>query len=298
LQILLRGGETQKIILTFNPIDEEHFTNSRYVKAKKDRILETFEDGEPKVWEIDVSEVIDKELVKYTVLVICTTYNDNAFIEPQRKLVIEKMKDTNPFLYEVYRKGRFGKKGGLILTNIEQIDFEEKKLSMRLFDKKGYSQDFGFNHANCILSAATKDNCLYIFDEIYVHEKTSSDIIEIANKKHLEKRLAMPCDSAEPDKVIDWQRAGYNAVGVKKYAGSVKDQISYLQNFDKIYINVKCVNTWKEAKQWMWKQNKQGKFTDEPVDVFDDAMAALRYTKDLFSSSQGGIAWAKGKKRG
>ena len=298
LMILLRGKGKQKIILTFNPIDEEHFTNGRFVKSKKDKVLETFEDGEPKVWEINISEKIDGELVGYKILVICSTYNDNAFIEPQRKLVIEKLKDTNPFLYEVYRRGKFGTRGGLILTNVEQVDFDEKKLNFRLFDNRGYSQDFGFNHYNAILSVAEKDNCLYVFDEIYVNEKTTSDILELADRKYLEKRLNMICDCAEPDKVIDWQRSGYNARGVKKYAGSVNDQINYLQKFDKIYINVKCVNTWKEARAWMWKQNKQGKFTDDPVDVFDDAMAALRYSKDLFSSSQGGIAWAKGKKRG
>ena len=43
------------------------------------------------------------------------TYNDNEFIEPVRKLTIEKLKDTNPFLYEVYRKGKFGTRGGRIL---------------------------------------------------------------------------------------------------------------------------------------------------------------------------------------
>lgn len=99
----------------------------------------------------------------------------------------------------------------------------------------------------------------------------------------------MICDCAEPDRIKTWQTAGYKrAVGVKKYAGSVKAQIDNLKTYDKIYINTTCKMTAKELKSWSWKQNKQGNYTDEPVTVFDDAMAALRYSKDLFTLSTWG----------
>lgn len=287
LLIILRGKGYQRMMLTFNPVDEDHFTNYRFVECKKDRILETFSDGDPKVWEIDSTEMIDGELVEYTTLVICSTYDDNEFIEPIRKLVIEKLKDTNPFLYEVYKKGKFASRGGRILTNTEQVDFSSRDWEFINFDKKGYAQDFGFNHANAILSVAEKDNCLFIFDEIYVHERDTSEIIELAERDNLIKTLPMICDCAEPDRIKTWKKARFNARGVKKYAGSVKAQIDKLKVYDKIYINTKCVNTWKESKAYLWKQNKHGKYTDEPVDIFDDAMAALRYSTDLFNTGNG-----------
>lgn len=143
LLILLRGKGYQRCILTFNPVDEEHFSNNRFVLCKKDRILETFDDGEPKVWEIDIQEKINGEIAQYTVLVIRSTFDDNKFIPPVRKLIIEKLKETNPYLYDVYRKGKFGSRGGKILTNIEELDFQEKNISFKNFDNKGYSQDFG-----------------------------------------------------------------------------------------------------------------------------------------------------------
>lgn len=285
LLILLRGNGYQRIMLTFNPIDEEHFSNNRFVQARKDRILKTFDDGEPKVWEIDIKEEIDGQLAQYTALVVRSTFDDNKFIPPVRKLIIEKLKETNPFLYDVYRKGKFGTKGGKILTNWKELDFEKEGYVFENFDNKGYGQDFGFNHANAILSVAEKDNNLYIFDEIYVHEKTTGEIIDIANAKGLYKDLRMICDSAEPDRIKDWYNAGYNATGVKKGQGSVNTQIDKLKQYNNIYINSRCTNTLKEIKQWFWKQNKHGKYTDEPVDVFDDAMAALRYSTDLFGNS-------------
>jgi len=287
LLILLRGDGYQRMMLTFNPVDEDHFSNDRFVSIKKDRILETFDDGEPKVWELDINEKIDGEIVQYTVLVICSTFEDNDFIEPVRKLVIEKLKYTNPFLYEVYRKGKFASRGGRILTNTEQLDFEAEGLEFNNFDNKGYAQDFGFNHANAILSVAEKDNCLYIFDEIYVYEKDTNEIIDLCKRDNIQNRLRMVCDCAEPDRIKMFKKAGYNATGVKKYAGSVNAQIDRLKQFDRIYINTKCINTWKESKCYIWKQNKEGKYIDEPIDIFDDAMAALRYSTDLFYKSSG-----------
>jgi len=42
----------------------------------------------------------------------------------------------------------------------------------------------------------------------------------------------------------------------------------------------------RNSKYTMWKQDKNEKYIDEPVDVFDDAMAALRYSTDLFDKGR------------
>ena len=282
LLILLRGKEKPTLIITFNPIDEEHFTKSDFVDIPNKNVLESFKDGDPKVWEIIISGETSGIKAEYKVLVLRTTFDDNTFIPPVRKLVIEQLQYTDPFLYQVYRKGKYGTKGGKILNNVKLLDMNE--LSFDNFDNKGYAQDFGYNHANCILSIAEKDNNLYIFDEIYVNEKSTDEIIELA--KNLNKKLPMICDSAEPGTIKMWQKAGYKARGVKKFQGSVRTQINRLKKYNNIYVNITCVNTWKESKAYKWKQNKHGKYTDEPTDIFDDAMAALRYSTDLFEVKQ------------
>lgn len=88
----------------------------------------------------------------------------------------------------------------------------------------------------------------------------------------------MYCDSAEPDRIKMWKKAGYKAKGVKKSPGSVKAQIDYLKQL-KIHIHPSCRNTIKEIQQWKWKRDeKAGIYLDEPVEFMDDAMAALRYS--------------------
>ena len=103
----------------------------------------------------------------------------------------------------------------------------------------------------------------------------------------------MFCDSAEPDRIKMWKKAGYRARKVKKEKTTSKKyqatQIDWLKQ-RKIFIDPSCVNTIKEISQWKWKKDEAtGEYIDEPVAFFDDAMAALRY---------GVERWRKGKGNG
>ena len=88
----------------------------------------------------------------------------------------------------------------------------------------------------------------------------------------------MFCDSAQPDRIKTWSKAGFRAYPVKKEPGSVKAQIDWLKG-RKIHIHPSCVNVLKEVQQWKWKKDPtSGLYIDEPVEFMDDAMAALRYS--------------------
>ena len=90
--------------------------------------------------------------------------------------------------------------------------------------------------------------------------------------------VEMFCDSAEPDRIKTWSKAGFRAYPVKKEPGSVKAQIDWLKG-RKIHIHPSCVNVLKEVQQWKWKKDPtSGLYIDEPVEFMDDAMAALRYS--------------------
>ncbi|WP_230199064.1 terminase large subunit [Risungbinella massiliensis] len=167
----------------------------------------------------------------------------------------------------------------MILKNYRVHEFDT---SFERFDTMLYGQDFGFNHANAILTVGFKDGELYICHEIYVHEMDTGEIIELAERKQLDKRLTMYCDSAEPDRIKMWRKAGYKARPVVKNPGSVNAQIDVLKKMT-IHIHPSCINTIKEIQQWKWKKDeKMNIYLDEPVEVFDDAMAALRYSIEPF----------------
>ena len=245
----LRGelppGQFYQIRMTFNPVSSSHWIKKVFFDIKDDNVLTHH-----------------------------STYQNNRFIDDAYRARMERRKQVDPEGYLIYGLGEWGETGGLILTNYVAEDFDT---SPERFDYMVNSQDFGFNHANCIGEVGFKDGELYLCRELYVFEKDTDEIIKLAEGK-FQKNITMYCDSAEPDRIRMWRKAGYKAVPVKKEPNSVKAQIDFLKQH-KIHIHPSCVNTLKEIQQWKWRKDERtNTYTDEPVNFFDDAMAMLRYS--------------------
>lgn len=247
----LRGelpeGQFYQIRMTFNPVNKNHWIKKVF-----------FDIPDPNV------------------LTHHSTYLGNRFIDDAYRQRMERRKIVDPEGYQIYGLGEWGEIGGLILHNWEVGECSKNPAD---YDDFAIGQDFGFNHANAILPLGIKDDVIYITKEIYVFEKDTAEIIELAKDIDVTTKKQMWCDSAEPDRIKMWQKAGYRARGVDKGGsqGSVKAQIDYLKQH-RIVVDPSCVNTIKELQQWKWKHDeKTGEYLDEPVPFQDDAMAALRY---------------------
>lgn len=244
----LPDGQFYQIRLTFNPVNKNHWIKKVFFDIPDDNVL-------------------------------ChhSTYLMNRFIDDAYRKRMERRKLVDPEGYQIYGLGEWGEIGGLILHN-----WEVKEISQNPEDYDDFAngQDFGFNHANVILPVGIKDDDLYITKELYEFEKDTNELIQLADRLGIDRRKQMWCDSAEPDRIKMWQKAGFRACGVDKggSAGSVKAQIDWLKQ-RKIYVHPSCVNTIKELQQWKWKKDERtGEYLDEPVPFQDDAMAALRYS--------------------
>jgi phage terminase large subunit len=241
----LPDGQFYQIRMTFNPVNKNHWIKRVF-----------FDIADPNV------------------LTHHSTFLNNRFIDDAYRARMERRKLVDPEGYRIYGLGEWGEIGGLILSNYIVEDFDT---SPAHFDYMVNAQDFGFNHANCIGEVGFKDGELYLCKELYVFEKDTSEIIQLANNKGFNKGLTMWCDSAEPDRIKMWKKAGYRALPVKKEQNSVKAQIDHLKQH-RIHIHPSCINTIKEIQQWKWrKDEKTGEYLDEPVPFQDDAMAMLRY---------------------
>jgi len=248
LRGVLPPGQFYQIRLTFNPVNKNHWIKKVFFDIPDDNVL-------------------------------ChhSTYLMNRFCDDAYRQRMERRKIVDPEGYRIYGLGEWGEIGGLILHNWEIKDISQNASD---YDDFANGQDFGFNHADAILGVGWKDDDLYITKELYEFEKDTNELIELAVKKGFELKKQMWCDSAEPDRIKMWQKAGFRARGVDKggSAGSVKAQIDWLKQ-RKIYVHPSCVNTIKELQQWKWKKDeKTGEYLDEPVPFQDDAMAALRYS--------------------
>lgn len=247
----LRGelppGQFYQIRMTFNPVNKSHWIKKVFFDIPDDNVLTHH-----------------------------STYLQNRFIDDAYRRRMERRKQVDPEGYQIYGLGEWGEIGGLILHNWE---VKEVSLNLNDYDDIAIGQDFGFNHANAILLLGIKDDNIYILDEVYLFEKDTSEIIQEAIRHAIPTRKQMWCDSAEPDRIKEWTKAGFRAKGVDKGGskGSVNAQIDWLKQ-RQIFVNPHCTNTIKELQQWKWKKDeKSGEYLDAPVPIMDDAMAALRY---------------------
>ena len=257
LRGILPEGQFYQIRMTFNPVNKNHWIKKQFF------------------------DYCDADTLNHH-----STYLTNRFCDEAYKRRMERRKEVDPEGYQIYGLGEWGEIGGLILHNWETSDIS---LNFADYDDIALGQDFGFNHANAILLLGFKDDNIYILDEVYVFEKETSEIIPLAIAKGFPKNRTMWCDSAEPDRIKMWKKAGFRAMPVekeqseKKYQTAQIDWLKGVVDKDKtvkrtIFVHPHCVNTIKELQQWKWKKDERsGEYLDEPVPIVDDAMAALRY---------------------
>ncbi|MBQ2810477.1 MAG: PBSX family phage terminase large subunit [Clostridia bacterium] len=245
-----------QITLTFNPVSASHWIKKRF-------------------FDRDDESVFTHR----------SSYLQNAFIDKEYHLRMMRRRELDPEGYRVYGLGEWGESEGLILPHYQVKRLEK---SHEHYDRVFLGQDFGYNHASCILTVGIRDGDVYVLDELYRRYLDTSELIAIANEIGIPKNVTMWCDSAEPDRIKAWRRGGYRAMPVSKEKGSVHAQIDYLKAH-RLIIDPSCENLIRELSLWKWQRDAiSGELTDDPVCVNDDAIASLRYA--IEAQRKGGTA--------
>ncbi len=239
----LRGntGFYKQIIYSFNPISVRHI-----IKAM-------FFDDPPESCKVK-----------------STTFNDNEFIDEEYKREMEEMGKKSPNFAAVYVRGEWGVLKGLIYGEFEFVEYPKE------FNDICYGLDFGFNHPIAMVGVSFRDGDAYLTEKIYETEWTTGDLIKRMGELKISKESIIYCDAAEPDRIEELKRAGYNVLPAYKGPGSVKAGIDFLQGMN-IYSKSSNVNINAEALSYSWRVDKNKKPMDEPAKVHDDAMDAMRY---------------------
>lgn len=243
----LRGdlpeGMFYQITLTFNPIHARHWIKST-------------------LWDYDSPDIFKHK----------STYLDNRFIDTAYKQRMLRRKELDPEGYAVYGMACWGTTSGIIFPNISIGEYRQLE-----FEQYTIGTDFGFNHNHATLLIGWKDGEPYILREVVVQGKTTGEIIDLCEAEEIPKNVLMYCDSASPDQIKEFKQRGFRAYPVSKEVNSINNQIAWLKN-RRIYIDGRCQKTQKELQSYTWQKDPTtGEYTDEPIKVNDDCVAALRY---------------------
>ena len=107
LDVRLRGKGTKKqIVISFNPIDINHWLKKRFIDRK------------------------DKNIK-----VMHSTYKDNDFLDDEYKALLESYKETDPYYYDVYCLGNWGVLGKCVF---DAQKLQERRNQLKKPLKTGY----------------------------------------------------------------------------------------------------------------------------------------------------------------
>jgi len=202
------------------------------------------------------------------IAILQTTYVDNPFLDIEYAKMLEFLKEQDEVYYQIYTLGRYA-----ILKNKIYSNYQIVSKMPESFDEVIYGIDFGYNNPSVILEIGLKDDNIYVTKELYKTHLTNEELIEKLKYFVKSKNAEIYADSAEPARIEEIARAGFNIYPAKK---DVKDGIDFLKR-KMIYLYKDCANTIKEIQMYKWKENKNGEILDEPVKFNDHAMDALRY---------------------
>ena len=237
-QLILRT--TERVIVDFNPSDEFH-------------------------WLYDLPERDDCDFFK-------TTYKDNPFLPESVLLEIERFKEADENFWRVYGLGERGTSRSTIFTHwkeIDQIPNEFKLLNIGL--------DFGYTNDPTAIVRVYTDGHSFAVDELcYATRLTNADIAKSLRDNGVNRSDVIVCDSAEPKSIDEIHGHGFNTHGARKGRDSVRSGIQFLHSRP-LLITARSVNLIKELRNYKWKEDKNGKQLNEPVDQFNHAIDAMRY---------------------
>lgn len=199
---------------------------------------------------------------------ITLTYLDNEALDKSVRDFIESRKENKRW-WTVYGLGQLGEVEGKIYKDWQIID--EIPHEARL-ERRGI--DFGYSNDPTAIINIYKYNGGFILDEItYQKGLSNKQIADILNNQ--EKVLTI-ADSAEPKSIDELCSYGHNVIGAVKGPDSIRQGIQIIQD-QRISVTKRSLNIIKEYRNYMWKEDKNGKILNEPEGGFDHSMDAIRY---------------------
>ena len=207
---------------------------------------------------------------EFPATIVKTTYLDNKFRSPDYDIEMERLKEMDENVYLYSALGEWGSSmDGLIYTHYQLAN--EMPGGCEII----YGLDFGFNHPTALVKVGLKENALYVRQKIYQKELTNSDLIERMRYLNI-GRNPVYCDAAEPQRIEELYRAGFNALPADKGKDSIKKGIDTIKS-KQLYVISDSGDLLKELQTYQWSTDKNENRLDMPVKFFDDACDAMRY---------------------
>lgn len=203
---------------------------------------------------------------------LISDHRHNPFCPQKIRDKIEGLRFKDLELFKVYGRGLTGKIEGLIFRNWSLCDAIPQGAEL-----VAYGLDFGFTNDPTGLVGMWKQNGeLWLRELIYEPGLTNPAIARKMGEQGVRQADETVADSAEPKSIVEIRNLGYRITPADKGPDSVKNSIDIMKRW---HMNVTrdSVNLRKELNNYKWKQTKDGRILNEPVDFMNHLIDPARY---------------------
>ncbi len=261
------------MILSTNPVGQDNWTYRHF-----------FKDDQNNRFILD-----DERLYKERTISINDTYyhhstaEDNLFLPVSYIKQLDELKEYDPDLYRIARKGHFGINGIRVLPQFEVQPHEDVILAISNINRPllRAGMDFGFvDSYNAVVRLAVdhEKKYLYIYWEYYDRGKTDDVTVEDL-KEFVETKELIKADN-EQKTIAYFRKMGYNMVAAHKFQGSRLQYTKKIKRFKKIICSDSCKNTIYELQPLTYKTDKRGNIIEDEFQIDPHTFSAIWYALD------------------
>ena len=261
----LRGRKRDYLFINESTeLSEEEFI--QLILRTSDRVVL---DLNPSLWNSWIYELEKRDDVFYTIV----TYKDNPFLSKVQINEIEKLREKDTNMWRVFGLGLKGVPTRVVFNHQQIID-EIPKNSTLL----GYGIDWGWSDPSVLIGVYQFEDNIYCDELLYLRHVTIPDFIYRVKDLGLNMKDDFIADSSSPQSIEELKRNGINCKPVIK--GSILHGIDLIKRHN-FHITSRSVNLQNELQQYVWKQDKELKNLDEPVDKYNHTIDAIRYVLEM-----------------
>ncbi|TES48533.1 PBSX family phage terminase large subunit [Shouchella lehensis] len=267
------------MLLSTNPVGKDNWSYKHFFKDEQNKRLIL---DDEKLYN-------DRIVIENDTYYHHSTADDNLFLPESYVEQLEEMKDYDPDLYRIARKGRFGVNGVKVLPQFETMPHEQVLQELRgIRDPiERVGMDFGFVTSYNALYRITVDHerkYLYIHWEYYKNDMTDDQTAkEIAEFKRTGELIR--ADAAEPKTIRYYQQQGFNMTDAKKFPGSRLQYTKKVKRFAKIICSDACPNAKAELENLTYKKDKQDRIVEDEFTIDPHSFSAIWYALDDYEVS-------------
>lgn len=268
-------------ILSTNPVGTDNWVFTHFFKSVDENGAETIILDDEKLYRL-------KTIVHNGVYYHHSVADDNLFLPESYIDELDDMKNYDPDLYRVARKGRFGINGIRVLPQFEVMKSEEVERAVADIPSRFrfIGMDFGFETSyNAVVKMAVddKNKWLYIWAEFYKNHMTDPETSKALQEWDPDiKQQHIIADCAEPKAIHFYQLEGYKMLKCHKWIGSRLANTRKVKRFKRIICSTSCPNCIRELKTLTYFKKSDGTLVMDEFNIDPHTFSAIWYGLDHY----------------